>query len=172
MCQTGIQADTLSLGAAIRACGTGSLWDKALCLFEDMQLGKFKLGSFTAPAADLYSFKAAMVACGEAGWQHCISLFERMLQKEIEPDVQISNKLLTALGGGRQWQSALNLIHLMTSRGLEPDAESFRIVIDATMAGKDWNFDDFWVISSPEKDAKPQKLFLRLLSLGWLSNGS
>ena len=138
--KSGIEADTMSVNAAIAACSRAGLWREALAYLDrfekpvyprslsrdngiigemrgddDRNTSVHSIGSRSVLEPDVASYTSAMHACGNAGeWRRALELFDAMVDRGLMPDNVAFNCAIRACG--------MSPSQLNTSFGSEEEA--------------------------------------------------
>lgn len=117
--------------AAISACESVSLWDRALHLFDLMQSRRHLL--------DMVAFGAAANAClTGARWERALQMIPQMRALTLQPGVIMYTVVLGACVRGGHWVEALSLLTLMRQGLIEPNALSFAAAVGVCSEGAQW----------------------------------
>ncbi|CAE8602433.1 unnamed protein product, partial [Polarella glacialis] len=90
----------VTYNSAIRACGRGLMWDRALGLLAEVWERGLQ--------PDATSANSALTSCEVASlWEAAAQLMAALPQKQLEPDSLSFAALIAACAAGRSWQAAI-----------------------------------------------------------------
>eukprot|EP00438_Fugacium_kawagutii_P002914 Skav230081 [mRNA] locus=scaffold2569:265953:269109:- [translate_table: standard] len=134
--------EVITYNAAMSACETQGLWQRALVLLDDMA----SMASMASLQPDVVSFATALSACEKAEeWQQAIELLVKLRGASLKEDAVTCSALASACVKGEEWALALWFIAEM--KNIQRDVFVYTAAMGAYEKRDHWNrallvFDD------------------------------
>ncbi|CAE8655061.1 unnamed protein product [Polarella glacialis] len=129
----GPEPDVILCSAAMRAQAALGLWQEALCVLGEIELGHVS-GTLDRP-----TFGTAATACAEASqWLAALQVLSRLPRVRLEADSICCSAALTSCARAASWAPALLLLRQLSDSLVESDIIAHSTAISACGAGKRW----------------------------------
>ncbi|CAE7865696.1 unnamed protein product, partial [Symbiodinium necroappetens] len=121
-----LETDAVAFSALVSACGQGSAWARALCIFATAALGTIACNS-------------AISGCERAGrWQPALQTLQSGFHRRLPPTIIGFNAAISASEEDRQWQRSCSLFTSLLEVPLVPSIVSFGAAASSLAAARRW----------------------------------